>query len=116
MALPFLALGSAGLKAFQGSKLQAVQSGTKTIKRPKTLFGKAFGKISGRTQAFDLQEQIKNEQLIQTKESMNRNPIGGSVQFGSQTKQANLPTIAIIAATVLGIVFFIFGGKKKGRR
>lgn len=116
MALPFLALGAAGLKAFQGSKIQGVQQGTKVIQRPKTVFGKALGKVSGRNAAFDLQESIKNEQFIQTKDSMNRNPIGGSVQFGSQTKQANLPTIAIIAATVLGIVFFIFGGKKKGRR
>ena len=111
MALPFLALGAAGLKAFQGSKLQGVQDGTKIIRPPKTKLGKLLGTVSGRTQANELQKQIQNE-----KNQTMRNPVGGSVQFGTQTKQANLPFLAIVAATILGVVFFLSGSTKKRRR
>jgi hypothetical protein len=125
MAIPIAAIG-AGLGALQQSKIDRALSGDKEYTKPKTIFGKLIGGISGRSAAAEATAQTKTSPLSQSqlnalqprsstldpslRESF---PITGGVSFGGEaTKKTYLP-FAIVAAIVAA---FYFMRKKGGRR
>lgn len=114
------ALLGAGLQAFQQQKLDKALSGEKTFTKPKTLFGKIIGGVSGRTAAAELQELSKTDPLnpkvlnamapSQTRQST---PITGGFSFGQEAKtRPYLPYI--IVAGIVGIFYFM--RRRGGRR
>lgn len=121
MAVPFLPILAGLQQNLVGAKLAAVQAGEKTVKPPKTLFGKAFGKLTGRTQAAELQKSIASSNATISNTTSNMIPvntsnagISGSLQFGQQQQQASLPRMALIGAVLISVVYFLT--QKKGRR
>jgi hypothetical protein len=125
MAIPVAAIG-AGLGALQQSKIDRALAGDKVYTKPKTIFGKLIGGISGRTAAAEATASVKTAPLssgvlnaLQPKEfnldpNMRQNfPLTGGVQFGTQAKSRPWLPYAIVAAIVA--VFYFMRGKKRGR-
>jgi hypothetical protein len=116
MAIPLAAIG-AGLGALQQSKIDKALEGTKTFTKPKTIFGKLIGGISGRTAAAEASDSTKSAPLsssvINAMQPRQQTPITGGFSFGGEaTKRSYLP-FAIVAAVVAA---FYFMRKKGGRR
>jgi hypothetical protein len=115
MAIPIAAIG-AGLGALQQSKVDRALSGDKVYTKPKTIFGKLIGGVSGRTAAAEASAQTKTAPLSDTvmnslQPSAKTTPITGAFAFGGEaTKRTYLPFY--LGAVVLGIFFFM---RKKGR-
>lgn len=113
------ALVSGALGSIRQSKIDQALAGTKTFTRPKTIFGKLIGGASGRTAAFDAQEQNKMSPLtsnvlnsLQPNERQ-RVPVTGGFSFGGEAiKRSYLPFY--LGAIVLGVFFFM--RRKGGRR
>jgi hypothetical protein len=110
------ALG-AGLGALQQSKIDKALSGQKTYTKPKTIFGKLIGGVSGRTAAAEASAQTKsaplNDAVMNSLQSKQGTPITGGFSFGGEaTKRSYLP-FAIVAAVVAA---FYFMRRKGGRR
>ncbi len=126
MAIQLAPLLGAGLGAFQQSKVEKAIAGEKTYTKPKTIFGKLIGGISGRTAAAEASESTKTAPLSDSvlnsfagpaspSSKMNKQstPITGGFSFGGEaTKRSYLP-FAIVAAVVAA---FYFMRKKGGRR
>lgn len=112
MAIQAIASGAlAGVKALQGQKIAQAQTGQKTFSAPKTGIGKLIGSVSGRTQAFQIQESMKKESIANAEVQRASTPITGGISFGGEaTKRTWLP-FAVIAGLVL-----IFFNRKKSRR
>jgi hypothetical protein len=128
MAINLLPVLGAGIGALQQSKLEKAVDGTKTYTRPKTIFGKLIGGVSGRTAAYNLQQDVKQTDLTQAAanslQPQNFNtdpnirtsfPVTGDVQFGTQAKSRPWLPYAIVGALVA--IFYFMRGKKgrKGR-
>ena len=119
MAIQIAPLVGAGLGALQQSKIQKAQEGTKTYTRPKTIFGKLIGGVSGRTAAAEATEQTKTTPL--TSNVMNSlqpsakssTPITGGISFGGEASKRTYLPFAIVAAVVAA---FYFMRRKGGRR
>jgi hypothetical protein len=125
MAIPIAAIG-AGLGALQQSKIDRALSGDKVYTKPKTIFGKLIGGISGRSAASEASASVKTAPLSDNvlnsfagsaapSSQMNRQstPITGGFSFGGEaTKRTYLPFY--LGAVVLGIFFFM--RRKGGRR
>ena len=119
MAIQLAPLVGAGLGALQQSKIEKALAGEKTYTKPKTIFGKLIGGVSGRTAAAEATASNKTAPLsssvinsLQPKEKMST-PISGGFQFGGEaTRKAYLPFY--LAAVVAAIFFFM--RKKGGRR
>ena len=127
MPVNLLPVLGAGLGALQQSKLQKASEGTKTYTRPKTIFGKLIGGISGRTAANQLQTEMKETTLTTSAinslqpQSFNTDPnlrtsfpVTGDVQFGTQAKSRPWLPYAVVAALVA--IFYFMRGKKGRRR
>jgi len=119
MAIQLAPLIGAGLGSLQQSKIEKAIAGEKTYTKPKTIFGKLIGGISGRTAAAEATAQNKTSPISDTVlNSLQPNqkmatPISGGFQFGGEaTKKSYLP-FAIVAAIVAA---FYFMRKKGGRR
>jgi len=126
MAIQLAPLVGAGLGALQQSKIDKALSGEKTYTRPKTIFGKLIGGISGRTAASEASASIKTAPISEkvynslsensAPENMTQRaqtPITGGFSFGGEaTKRTYLPFY--LGAVVLGIFFFM--RRKGGRR
>jgi hypothetical protein len=113
-----LSAGVAGAKALQDSKINAVVSGTKTVTKPKTIFGKLIGSVTGRSQAYAVQEELKNTSSTDMYQSnsllqSSRTPVTGGISFGGQATQKTWLPFAIVGAI---IAFFYFNRNKKKRR
>lgn len=117
MAIPIAAIG-AGLGALQQSKIDKALAGEKTYTKPKTIFGKLIGGISGRTAAAEATAQTKSAPLSDSvmnslQPSAKSTPITGGISFGGEaTKKTYLP-FAIVAAIIAA---FYFMRRKGGRR
>ena len=117
MAIPLAAIG-AGLGALQQSKIDKALAGTKTYTKPKTIFGKLIGGVSGRSAAAEATAQTKTSPLSDSvmnslQPSAKSTPITGGFSFGGEaTKRTYLPFY--LGAIVLGIFFFM--RRKGGRR
>jgi len=118
MAIQIAPLVGAGLGALQQSKIQKAQEGTKTYTKPKTIFGKLIGGVSGRTAAAEVSEQTKTEPLSESvmnslKPSAKSTPVTGGISFGGEASKRTYLPFAIVAAVVAA---FYFMRRKGGRR
>jgi hypothetical protein len=118
MAIQLAPLFGAGLGALQQSKIEKALAGEKTYTKPKTIFGKLIGGVSGRTAAAEASASIKTAPISESvmnslQPSAKSTPITGGFSFGGEaTKRTYLPFY--LGAIVLGIFFFM--RKKGGRR
>ena len=118
MAIQIAPLVGAGLGALQQSKIDKALAGEKTYTKPKTIFGKLIGGVSGRSAAAEVSAQTKTAPLSESvmnslKPSAKSTPITGGISFGGEaTKRTYLPFY--LGAVVLGIFFFM--RRKGGRR
>ncbi len=118
MAIQLAPLVGAGLGALQQSKIEKALAGEKTYTKPKTIFGKLIGGISGRSAAAEATAQSKAAPLSDSvmnslSPSAKSTPITGGFSFGGEaTKRTYLPFY--LGAVVLGIFFFM--RRKGGRR
>lgn len=118
MAIQLAPLVGAGLGALQQSKIEKALAGEKTYTKPKTIFGKLIGGVSGRTAAAEATATTKTAPLSDTvmnslQPSAKSTPITGGFSFGGEaTKRTYLPFY--LGAIVLGIFFFM--RRKGGRR
>ena len=118
MAIQLAPLVGAGLGALQQSKIEKAMAGEKTYTKPKTIFGKLIGGVSGRTAAAEASAGVKtaplNEKVMNSLQpSAKSTPITGGLSFGGEaTKRTYLPFY--LGAVVLGIFFFM--RRKGGRR
>jgi len=127
MPVAFAPLIGAGLGALQQSKIDRALSGDKVYTKPKTIFGKLIGGVSGRTAAYEASASVKtapiSESVFNSLQPQSSNldpsmrqsfPVTGGVSFGGEaTKKTYLP-FAIIAG-VIAVFYLIFGRKRKGR-
>jgi len=126
MPIQLAPLVGAGLGALQQSKIDKALAGEKTYTRPKTIFGKLIGGVSGRTAASEASASIKTAPISGTvmnslqpsANTLDPNmrqsfPVTGGVSFGGEaTKKTYLP-FAIVAAVIAA---FYFMRRKGGRR
>jgi hypothetical protein len=117
MAIPLAAIG-AGLGALQQSKIEKALAGEKTYTKPKTIFGKLIGGVSGRTAAAEASASTKSAPLSDTvmnslQPSAKSTPITGGFSFGGEASKKTYLPFAIVAAIVAA---FYFMRKKGGRR
>jgi hypothetical protein len=126
MAIQLAPLVGAGLGALQQSKIDKALAGEKTYTKPKTIFGKLIGGISGRTAAAEASSSVKtaplSEKVMNSLQPQAANldpsyresfPVTGGVQFGTQAKSRPWLPYAIVAG-IVAIFYFMRG--KKGRR
>ena len=126
MAIQLAPLVGAGLGALQQSKIEKALAGTKTYTKPKTIFGKLIGGVSGRTAAAEATASTKTSPISSSvmnalqpassnlDPSMRQSfPVTGGVQFGTQAKSRPWLPYAIVAG-IVAIFYFMRG--KKGRR
>jgi len=119
MAIQIAPLVGAGIGALQQGKIDKALSGQKTYTKPKTIFGKLIGSVSGRTAAAEASDMYKSDPTSQKvlgamAPGAKSTPVTGGFSFGGEaTKRTYLPFY--LGAVVLGIFFFM-RNRKGGRR
>lgn len=120
MAIQIAPLVGAGLGALQQSKIQKATEGTKTYTRPKTIFGKLIGGVSGRTAAADAQNMNKTSPVSQSvmnalapNQARQSTPVSGGFTFGQEAKSRPWLPYAVVAAIVA--IFYVLR-RRGGRR
>ena len=113
------ALIAGALGSFKQSKIAKAEAGEKTYTKPKTIFGKLIGGVSGRTAAAEVSNMNKSNPVPEKVTSAmapsqsRQIPVTGGISFGGEAvKRSYLPFY--LGAIVLGIFFFM--RKKGGRR
>jgi uncharacterized MAPEG superfamily protein len=120
MAIQLAPLVGAGLGALQQSKIQKAQEGTKTYTKPKTIFGKLIGGVSGRTAAAEATEMNKSEAVSQkvlgamAPSAKSSTPITGGFSFGGEASRKTYLPFVIVGGLVA--IFYFMRGRKGGRR
>jgi len=66
MPIQLAPLVGAGLGALQQSKIDKALAGQKTYTRPKTIFGKLIGGVSGRSAAAEATQQYKTSPISES--------------------------------------------------
>jgi len=125
MAIQLAPLVGAGLGALQQSKIDKALAGEKTYTRPKTIFGKLIGGISGRSAAAEATQTFKGAPISDSvvnalqpqssnlDPSMRQTPITGGFSFGGEaTKKTYLPFYLVAGV----VAIFYFMRRKGGRR
>lgn len=130
MAIQLAPLVGAGLGALQQSKVDKALAGQKTYTKPKTIFGKLIGGISGRTAAAEASAMTKSDpisdkvlnslapntapQNMTSKQSL---PVTGGISFGGEAQRKTWLPFAIIGG-IVAVFYFLFGKRKRrgGRR
>jgi hypothetical protein len=116
----------AGLGALKASKVAKAEAGIKTYTKPKTIFGKLIGGVSGRTAAYEASASVKtapiSESVLNSLQPQSSNldpsvrqsfPVTGGLSFGGEaTKKTYLPFY--IVGAIVAIFFFM--RRKGGRR
>jgi len=115
MAIPIAAIG-AGLGALQQSKIDRALSGDKVYTKPKTIFGKLIGGVSGRSAAAEASASVKTAPLSESvmnslQPSAKSTPVSGGFSFGGEAAKKTYLPFAIVAAVVAAFYFM----RKKGR-
>jgi hypothetical protein len=115
MAIPLAAIG-AGLGALQQSKIDKALAGEKTYTKPKTIFGKLIGGVSGRSAAAEASASTKtaplNESVMNSLQpSAKSTPVSGGISFGGEAARKTYLPFAIVAAVIAAFYFM----RKKGR-
>jgi len=115
----------AGLGALQQSKIDKAIAGEKTYTKPKTIFGKLIGGVSGRTAAAEATQMYQGNYISAKSEPLSESvlnslqpsakstPITGGFSFGGEATRKSYLPFAIVAAIVAA---FYFMRKKGGRR
>jgi hypothetical protein len=117
MAIQLAPLLGAGLGALQQGKIDKALAGEKTYTKPKTIFGKLIGGVSGRSAAAEASAQTKTSPLSNQvmnslqPSSKTGTPISGGFQFGGEAAKKTYLPFAIVAAVVAAFYFM----RKKGR-
>lgn len=119
MAVQLAPLVGAGLGALQQSKIDKALSGEKTYTKPKTIFGKLIGGISGRTAAAEASAMTKTEPISEKVSnamapSSKQTPVTGGISFGGEAAKKTYLPFAIVAGVVA--IFFFMRKKGRGRR
>lgn len=120
MAIQLAPLVGAGLGAFQQAKIEKALSGEKTFTKPKTLFGKLIGGVSGRTAAAEATQMQKSEALSpkvmsgMAPSARTSTPITGGISFGGEARRKTWLPFAIVGGLVA--IFYFMRGRKGGRR
>jgi len=104
----------------QQSKIQKAQEGTKTFTKPKTIFGKLIGGVSGRTAAAEAQSMNKSEPVsekvmnaLAPSQARQSTPITGGFSFGAEAKARPFLPYILVAGVV---AIFYFMRRRGGRR
>jgi len=118
MAIQLAPLVGAGLGALQQSKIEKALAGEKTYTKPKTIFGKLIGGVSGRTAAAEASAQSKTAPLSDSvmnslQPSAKSTPVSGGISFGGEAARKTYLPFAIVAAVIAA---FYFMRRKGGRR
>ena len=118
MAIALGPLLGAGLGALQQGKIDKALAGEKTYTKPKTIFGKLIGGVSGRTAAAEATAQSKAAPLSDSvmnslQPSAKSTPITGGFSFGGEASRKTYLPFAIVAAVIAA---FYFMRRKGGRR
>ena len=118
MAIQLAPLVGAGLGALQQSKIDKALAGEKTYTKPKTIFGKLIGGVSGRSAAAEASASTKtapiNEKVMNSLQpSAKSTPITGGFSFGGEAARKTYLPFAIVAAVIAA---FYFMRRKGGRR
>lgn len=124
MAIQLAPLVGAGLGALQQSKIDKALAGQKTYTRPKTIFGKLIGGVSGRTAAAEATQQFKTSPISESvlnslqpssnvlDPNMRQSfPVTGGLSFGGEATRKTYLPFAIVAAVIAAFYFM----RKKGR-
>lgn len=120
MAVQIAPLLGAGLGAFQQSKIDKAMSGEKVYTKPKTIFGKLIGGVSGRTAAAEVSTMNKSnpipDKVINSlaPNTARQTPITGGFSFGGEAARKTYFPFALVAGIVA--VFFFMRKKGRGRR
>jgi hypothetical protein len=118
MPIQLAPLVGAGLGALQQSKIDKALAGEKTYTKPKTIFGKLIGGVSGRTAAAEASAGTKTAPLSESvmnslQPSAKSTPITGGISFGGEAARKTYLPFAIVAAVIAA---FYFMRRKGGRR
>jgi hypothetical protein len=118
MPIQLAPLVGAGLGALQQSKIDKALAGEKTYTKPKTIFGKLIGGVSGRSAAAEASAQTKSAPLNDAvmnslQPSAKSTPITGGISFGGEATRKTYLPFAIVAAIIAA---FYFMRRKGGRR
>jgi len=126
MPVQLAPLLGAGLGALQQSKIDKALAGQKTYTKPKTIFGKLIGGVSGRTAAAEASAGTKtspiSENVLNSLQPASNNldpnmrqsfPVTGGLSFGGEATRKTYLPFAIIAAIIAA---FYFMRRKGGRR
>lgn len=121
MPIQLAPLLGAGLGALQQSKIEKALAGEKTYTKPKTIFGKLIGGVSGRTAAAEASAGIKTSQdkssplsdnvMNSLQPSAKSTPVSGGISFGGEAARKTYLPFAIVAAVIAAFYFM----RKKGR-
>jgi hypothetical protein len=119
-ALETAAFIGGGLDLLKQKKLQKAASGSKSFTTPKTAVGKLIGGFTGRTEAAQITQQMK-ESTLSPKAEANlvqkgemRTPVTGGISFGGEAAKRTYLPFAIVAAVVA--IFYAMRRRKGGRR
>jgi len=118
MPIQIAPLVGAGLGALQQSKIEKALAGEKTYTKPKTIFGKLIGGVSGRTAAAEASASTKTAPLSDSvmnslQPSAKSTPVSGGISFGGEAARKTYLPFAIVAAVIAA---FYFMRRKGGRR
>lgn len=127
MAIALGPLLGAGLGALQQGKIDKALSGDKVYTKPKTIFGKLIGGVSGRSAAAEASASVKtapiSDSVMNALQPQSSNldpsmrqsfPVTGGIAFGGEaTKRTYLP---FYLAAVVAAIFFFMRKKGRGRR
>ena len=116
MPIQLAPLIGAGLGALQQSKIEKALAGEKTYTKPKTIFGKIIGGVSGRSAAAEASAGTKTAPLSDTvmnslQPSAKSTPVSGGISFGGEAAKKTYLPFAIVAAVIAAFYFM----RKKGR-
>ncbi len=112
------ALIAGALGSFKQSKIAKAEAGEKTYTKPKTIFGKLIGGVSGRTAAAEVSASTKTAPLSSNvmnslQPSAKSTPVSGGISFGGEAARKTYLPFAIVAAVIAA---FYFMRRKGGRR
>ena len=118
MAIQLAPLVGAGLGALQQSKIQKASEGIKTYTKPKTIFGKLIGGVSGRTAAAEQSEMYKSnsvsDKVMNSLQPRQQGiPLTGGVSFGGEAAKKTYLPFYIVGAIVVIFYFMRRGGRRR---
>ena len=118
MPIQLAPLVGAGLGALQQGKIDKALAGQKTYTKPKTIFGKLIGGVSGRTAAAEATDMYKSnplsEKVMNSMAPKNAGiPVTGGVSFGGEAAKKTYLPFYLIGAVVVIFYFMRRGGRRR---